>query len=98
MADIPRTSKTSQISERLKDVAASDSGFIFDPFTGLTFTVNPTAHHILDALKAGDDRHAIMEGLREAFDTIDSDDLERDLREFMLLLREQGLIPRDAEV
>lgn len=85
------------ISERLRDVAASDSGFIFDPFTGLTFTVNATARHIMDGLKAGDDRATIIASLVETFDTINSDDLERDLREFMLLLREQGLIPRDAQ-
>ncbi len=86
------------ISERLKDIAASDSGFIFDPFTGLTFTVNATARHILDGLKDGQDRATIVATLAEAFDTIDTDDLERDLREFMLLLREQGLIPPNAEI
>mgnify|MGYP000919495472 CR=1 FL=1 len=43
------------LTQRLKDVAISDSGFLFDPVSGLTFSVNPTGRFILDRLRAGRD-------------------------------------------
>ncbi|NOZ00830.1 MAG: PqqD family protein [Deltaproteobacteria bacterium] len=86
------------ISQRLKDVAISDSGFLFDPVTGLTFSVNPTGRFILERLRDGLAADGVVDALKDAFDVNDRDDLTRDLKEFVRLLREQGILSRDAEV
>lgn len=86
------------VSQRMKDVAISDSGFLFDPVTGLTFSVNPTGRFIMERLREGLEGDGVVDALKEAFDVNDRDDLSRDLKEFVGLLREQGILPRDAEV
>lgn len=80
--------------KKLQDLAVSDTGFVFDPYTGSTFSVNPTGKRILEGLKAGQSRDVIVADLEEAFE-IRGDDLERDLDEFLHLLRQNGLIPRE---
>ena len=86
------------VSQRLKDVAISDSGFLFDPVTGLTFSVNPVGRFMLEQLRDGLDGPAVVDALKDAFDINDRDDLTRDLKEFVRLLKEQGILSRDAEV
>jgi hypothetical protein len=83
--------------QRLKDLAISDTGFVFDPMTGITSTVNPTGRFILLQLKEGATVEQVEEALRGAFDLVDGDDPHRDVREFVLVLREQGLLPRDGD-
>lgn len=80
---------------RLRDVAVSDSGFVFDPYTGLTFSVNATGKLILDKLREGLAPDVIEHALAAAFDTVPGDDLGRDVREFILQLREAGLLPKN---
>jgi len=79
-------------TQRLKDLAVSESGFVFDPHTGNTYNTNGSGKIILDGLAAGLDRKAIIELLEEAFE-IEGDDLDRDLDEFIYLLREDGILP-----
>lgn len=38
-------------AERLKQLAVSDTGFIFDPVTGQSFTVNSTGRLVIEMLK-----------------------------------------------
>ncbi len=82
--------------ERLRNQAVSDTGFLFDPITGLTFSVNATGRAILDLLRQGRDADGVKAALAERFETGEGDDLDRDAREFLLLLREEGLLPRDG--
>jgi hypothetical protein len=82
--------------QRLRDLAISDSGFLFDPMTGITSTVNETGRFILQQLREGHGPEAIELALRSAFDLLEADDPGRDVREFLLLLRDQGLLPRES--
>ncbi|MGM0576719.1 MAG: HPr-rel-A system PqqD family peptide chaperone [Myxococcota bacterium] len=84
--------------QKLHDLALSDTGFLFDPYTGHTFSVNATGLEILRALKDGLDRDAILERLGERFDVMDEDDLARDLGDFTQSLRQSGLLPTDFEL
>ncbi len=86
------------VEQRLKEIALSESGFVFDPVTGLTFSVSPTGLFILERLRDGKDADGVIEALREEFDTTDRNDLVRDLNEFLRALKEQGILPRDSEV
>ena len=86
------------MAQRLRELAVSESGFVFDPVTGFTFSVNGTGLCILAQLREGKDADAVIEALHDAFDATDRDDLVRDLGEFVRSLKDQGLLPRDAEV
>lgn len=83
--------------QRLKDLALSPSGFVFDPFTGATFTANSTALFLLEQLREGRSRADLVAGLRERFDTRD-EDLPRDVDDLVATLRLHGLVPADFEV
>jgi hypothetical protein len=82
-------------TQRLKDLALSESGFLFDPYTGLTFSLNPTGRFMLERLREGLGETAIREAVERAFELGEGDDPLRDVRDFMFLLRENGLLPAE---
>lgn len=84
-------------TQRLKDLAVSDTGFVFDPFSGATFTANASALCILDGLKRAQDKDAIVAALRARFE-VANEDLHRDVDDLVQSLRLFGLVPADYEV
>ena len=82
------------LSQALKDIAISQTGFVFDPTTGITFTVNSTGQFILLKLREGLAPDAVEKELRAEFELGESDDPSRDVREFLMLLRDQGIVAR----
>ena len=78
--------------EKLKDLAISDSGFVFDPYTGATFNANATGRAILEGLRADQGRAALLERLELRFDAAQQD-LSRDLDDFLQTLRREGIVP-----
>jgi PqqD family protein of HPr-rel-A system len=78
-------------SKRLGDLALSDTGFAFDPYSGATFTLNATGLSVLRALKDGLTQEAIVERLRARFDARGVD-VRRDVDDFTAQLREHGLV------
>jgi hypothetical protein len=78
-------------AQRLRDLAVSDSGFVFDPYTGMTYNVNPTGRAIIEGIKDGLGRTALAERIEERFET-GGRDVQRDLDEFLHLLRSSGLV------
>lgn len=87
-------SQTSTHISRLKDLAISETGFIFDPMSGATFTVNPTGACIIRALREGCGRSEIIARINSAF-AVANADLDSDLGEFVRLLVQQGILPHD---
>jgi len=90
-------------SARIKDLAVSDNGFVFDPWTGSSFSLNDSGLCLLRGLQEGLGRAALAARLRERFEFRDGAgappaDLERDVDEFVTLLRRNELLPTDAEV
>jgi PqqD family protein of HPr-rel-A system len=77
---------------RLRQLAVSDSGFVFDPLTGYTFTVNATGLAILAGLKAGRPPDEVAADLAEGFEPEGGEDIQRDVDDFVLRLREHGLV------
>jgi len=88
---------TEEAIHKLKDLAVSDTGFVFDPYTGTTFSTNATGKCILDALKEGLSRSELMSRLEEGFNTHE-DDLQRDVDDFLHQLRKHGLVPESFHV
>lgn len=70
----------------LKRLALSDSGFVFDPVSGNSFTVNGSGLAILRRLQQETELARIVASLCEAFD-VDTLAAERDVIEFANLLR-----------
>lgn len=70
----------------LKRLALSDSGFVFDPVSGNSFTVNASGLAILRRLQQETNLARIVASLCEAYD-VGATDAERDVIEFANLLR-----------
>lgn len=83
--------------QRLRDLAVSDTGFVFDPFSGATFTANASALCVLDGLKRGFPRDVIANDLRARF-AVSDEDVLRDIDDLVQSLRLFGLLAADAEV
>lgn len=81
-------------TQKLRDLAISDSGFVFDPYTGLTYSVNAVGRTMLECIKDGLGRAAIFEAITDAFEVDPHRDMDRDLDEFLHLLRSNGLVPQ----
>lgn len=75
---------------RLKDLALSESGFVFDPYGGQTYSLNLTGRVILEELRRGTPLDRIEAVLRDAFEVEAGHDVARDVRDFLLQAREQG--------
>lgn len=84
-------------SPDLERLAVSPHGFVFDPYTGATFTVNPTGRVLLEALREGQDLDGLVATLGERFE-VGEQDLRRDVVEYVGLLREHGLLPAGFEL
>lgn len=81
---------------RLRDLAVSDTGFVFDPLSGATFSTNAVGLRLLECLKADKSRGEIIAQVAEAFEVNDKDDdLGRDLDEFIQLLKRNHILDSD---
>ncbi len=76
---------------KLERLAINDEGFIFDPETGNSYTVNQTGLFIIKLLKEGKNEEEIVKALTEEFE-IGEDEAKRDLVDFLEQLRLYGLV------
>lgn len=76
---------------RIKDIAINETGFVFDPYSGGTFTLNSTGQVIVKALRDGLSHNEIVDRLRYEFDGATAK-LDEDVQDFMRTLRELGLL------
>jgi len=74
-----------------KNIALSESGFVFDPSTGDSFSVNGTGIKILEYLKSGIAEADIVEYLCEHFDA-DKKLIREDLDDFINHLKQLKMI------
>ncbi len=76
----------------LRDLAISDTGFVFDPYTGHTFTVNATGLVLLKELARGAAPGDLPSVLASKFECSTEDDPARDAVEFLAMLKDAGLV------
>lgn len=74
-----------------ENIAISDSGFVFHPVTGETFTLNPIGKEILSQIQNGKSLNEISIEITEKFD-IEANIVERDLEDFLSQLKNFGII------
>ncbi|WP_293444794.1 HPr-rel-A system PqqD family peptide chaperone [Persephonella sp.] len=77
--------------KRLSQLAINEEGFVFDPLTGESFTVNQTGLLILKDLKEGKSQEEIIKDITENFE-VSQEEAERDLIDFIEKLRSYRLI------
>ena len=73
------------------NLAVSETGFLFAPSTGETFTLNGTASEIFHQLQKGEDLETITKMMLEEYE-VDKSTLERDLTDFIGMLKQNHLI------
>lgn len=74
--------------EAVARLALSDSGFVFDPVSGRSYSVNATGLALLRLLQKPTGLAEVVEALQERFEG-DAATLERDVIEFASVLRSQ---------
>ena len=74
-----------------KNIAVSESGFVFDPSSGESFTLNQVGTDILDQLKQENDFEEVKQGILEKYD-VDSITFEKYYYDFLNSLRRYKLI------
>jgi len=74
--------------ETLKQLAVSESGFVFDPTSGYSFSVNETGLSILQQLQRETPTDEILQGIIEEYH-VTLREAERDIIEYIGLLRKQ---------
>jgi PqqD family protein of HPr-rel-A system len=77
--------------DKIKNLAISDTGFLFDPTTGNTYTLNETALLSLNLLKKNMSKEEILNTIIEQYE-VEKDQAERDLTDLFIQLNELGLL------
>lgn len=73
-----------------KYIAISETGFIFNPLTGDSFSVNKTGLFVLRKLKAEENEETILKAFQEEFE-LDRNTAEIDLNDFLSMLKSYQL-------
>jgi hypothetical protein len=79
-----------------KNIAISDSGFIFNPDTGESFTANPIGLEILDYMKEGQEFDEIRKKILEKYKS-DKDTVEKDYFDFVNMLEQFNLVEHEGQ-
>ena len=77
-----------------KDVAVSDSGFVFNPATGESFSVNPIGTEIIRMIKENKSSQEIVDFVLDHYQT-DSVTIDKDFNDFMEMLNLYSLTEND---
>jgi PqqD family protein of HPr-rel-A system len=81
-------------ASNLKSLAISESGFVFDPRSGATYTLNGTGLAIVAALREGAPLDVVLERLGASFEST-PEWAREDVQDFVAALRRHGLVPSD---
>ena len=73
------------------NIAISDTGFIFNPETGESFSLNASGKEIMSLMKEGKSYKDIKKYMLDTYDT-DESSFERDFDDFKILLKMHNLI------
>jgi ornithine carbamoyltransferase len=74
-----------------KNIASSETGFLFNPGTGDSFSANPVATDILQGMKENKSTSEIQQAVLEKYQ-VDKTQLMKDWDDFMIQLRDNNLL------
>ncbi len=78
-----------------KNIAISEAGFIFDPGSGDSYTLNPVGQEIFGYLKAGKSREEISTLITDKYD-VEASIFERYLYDFVSMLKHHQILEDHA--
>lgn len=78
------------------NIALSESGFIFNPNTGESFTLNPTGQQLFGLIREGKDYKAIRKYFLDNFDAEDSI-FEKDFEDFIHMMTSYQMMETDEQ-
>lgn len=73
------------------NIAISDNGFMFDPYSGDSYNLNPTAVEIIKLLKKGKTKEEIISDFVQKYD-VDQFTFEQNLDDFLAMLTHYDLV------
>ncbi len=74
-----------------KNIAISDSGFLLNPSTGESFTLNPVGIKVLNMIKRGDEYSEIEKEIMEEYD-VSRSMFDKDYQDFLGLMQQYNLL------
>lgn len=78
-----------------KNIALSDSGFIFNPGTGESFSVNPIGVEMLKMIKEGKSDEQIKSAVTDQYQ-VDEATFERDFNDFISMMKHYSLTENEG--
>ncbi|MDY0103328.1 MAG: PqqD family protein [Lentimicrobium sp.] len=78
------------------NLAVSETGFLFNPGTGESFTVNPIGAEIIEMLRKGMTHEQIFEAITKLYH-VERNVFEKDLHDFMGMLKTYALLEREKD-
>lgn len=79
-----------------KNIAISDSGFVFDPGTGDSYSLNPTGLEIVQMIKSGKPYEEILQEMSAKYE-MDGESFERYFYDFTTTLKQMRLTEPHGE-
>ena len=79
-----------------KNIALSDTGFVFNPASGDSFSVNPIGLEIMKMLQENKGHEAIKKHLHENY-SVDKDTIEKDFYDFAKMLEQFKVTETDEK-
>lgn len=80
-----------------KNIAVSDTGFVFDPETGESFTLNETGILLFRFMKEGKTEEEITKRITEEYD-IDPLSFEKYFQDFREMLKQFNMLEYEEEI
>jgi hypothetical protein len=74
-----------------KDIAISDSGFVFNPASGESFSVNPIGIELFNYIKQEKSYEEIRDLMLEKYDTNEAT-FEKDYQDFVAIMQYHNLL------
>jgi hypothetical protein len=78
------------------NIALSESGFIFNPNTGESFTLNPTGQELFGMIREGMDYDAIRDYFMDNFEMEESI-FEKDFEDFLHMMTSYQMMEADEQ-
>ncbi len=79
-----------------KNIAVSDSGFLFNPSSGESFSLNQSGKELFQMVKDGKNRVEIQNDFLTKYD-IDASTFEKDFQDFTEMLEQYHLVETPKE-
>jgi alpha-N-acetylglucosamine transferase len=79
-----------------KNIAVSENGFLFDPTTGESYSLNKTGQLIVKLISEGNSEAKIIESIQAKYD-VESAALQRYLDDFIMMLQQMNLLEKETE-